>query len=147
MGDSARWYLKVGRRAGAEAVIKRADPQGDAQASDLGLCGGRNRCRSGDVTPFRRIRVPTAIDHQVHHALSVTSIDRVIFSTDYSFRHPTQDEIDSFLGHFGSDEDRQKFSFANAAGLYGLDIVGPPELTVGPATTTRRSTAPSTEQP
>ncbi len=28
-------------------------------------------------------------------------------------------EIDSFLGHFASDDDRQKFSSANAAALYG----------------------------
>jgi sugar porter (SP) family MFS transporter len=32
LGDSARWYLKVGRRNEAEAVIKRADPSSDVQA-------------------------------------------------------------------------------------------------------------------
>jgi MFS transporter, SP family, galactose:H+ symporter len=32
LGDSARWYLKVGRRADAEAVIKRANPEGAVQA-------------------------------------------------------------------------------------------------------------------
>ena len=58
----------------------------------------------------------------LHHALSVTTIDRLIFSTDYPFQHPTQDEISSFLGHFASDEDRQKFSSANAAALYGLEF-------------------------
>jgi uncharacterized protein len=58
----------------------------------------------------------------LHHALSVTTIDRLIFSTDYPFQHPTQDEIYTFLGHFASDEDRQKFSFANAAALYGLEL-------------------------
>lgn len=56
------------------------------------------------------------------HALSVTTIDRLIFSTDYPFQQPTQDEISSFLGHFTSDEDRQKFSSANAAALFGLDL-------------------------
>jgi predicted TIM-barrel fold metal-dependent hydrolase len=58
----------------------------------------------------------------LHHALSVTTIDRLIFSTDYPFQHPTQDEINSFLGHFASDQDRQKFSSANAAALYGLEL-------------------------
>jgi predicted TIM-barrel fold metal-dependent hydrolase len=58
----------------------------------------------------------------LHHALSVTTVDRLIFSTDYPFQHPTQNEINSFLGHFTSDEDRQKFSSANAAGLFGLEL-------------------------
>jgi predicted TIM-barrel fold metal-dependent hydrolase len=58
----------------------------------------------------------------LQHALSVTSVDRLVFSTDYPFQHPTQDEIAAFLGHFASDEDRQKFSSANAAALYGLEL-------------------------
>jgi predicted TIM-barrel fold metal-dependent hydrolase len=58
----------------------------------------------------------------LRHALSVTTIDRLIFSTDYPFQHPTKDEINSFLGHFASDEDRRKFSSANAAALYGLEL-------------------------
>lgn len=70
-----------------------------------------------------------------HHVLSVTSVDRLMFSTDYPFQHPTQHEVDSFLGHFGSDEDRQKFSFANAATLYGIDVGDLPDPRVHPATT------------
>jgi hypothetical protein len=58
----------------------------------------------------------------LHHALSVTTIDRLIFSTDYPFQHPTEEDIKSFLGHFASDADREKFSSANAASLYGIDI-------------------------
>jgi uncharacterized protein len=58
----------------------------------------------------------------LQYALSVTSVDRLIFSTDYPFQHPTRDEITAFLGHFASDEDRQKFSYANAAALYGLEL-------------------------
>jgi uncharacterized protein len=58
----------------------------------------------------------------LHHALSVTTIDRLIFSTDYPFQHPTEDDISSFLGQFASDNDRQKFSSANAAALYGLEL-------------------------
>jgi predicted TIM-barrel fold metal-dependent hydrolase len=60
----------------------------------------------------------------LHHALSVTSADRLIFSTDYPFQRPTREEIDSFLGEFASDAERQKFSSANAVSLYGLDGVG-----------------------
>ena len=58
----------------------------------------------------------------LQHALSVTSIDRLVFSTDYPFQHPTRGEITAFLEHFASDEDRQKFSHANAAALYGLEL-------------------------
>ena len=58
----------------------------------------------------------------LHHALSVTSVDRLIFSTDYPFQQPTRDEIASFLGQFASGEEREKFSSANAAALYGLEL-------------------------
>jgi len=58
----------------------------------------------------------------LHHALSVTCVDRLIFSTDYPFQHPTRDDISSFLEHFSSDEERQMFSSTNAATLYGIDI-------------------------
>jgi predicted TIM-barrel fold metal-dependent hydrolase len=58
----------------------------------------------------------------LHHALSVTSVDRLIFSTDYPFQHPTREEIVSLLGQFDSDAERQKFSSANAESLYGLHI-------------------------
>ena len=58
----------------------------------------------------------------LQHALSVTSVDRLIFSTDYPFQQPTRDDISSFLEHFSSDKDREMFSSINAASLYGLDI-------------------------
>jgi predicted TIM-barrel fold metal-dependent hydrolase len=58
----------------------------------------------------------------LHHALSVTSVDRLIFSTDYPFQKPTREDISSFLTHFASDSERQKFSSANAAALFGIDI-------------------------
>jgi predicted TIM-barrel fold metal-dependent hydrolase len=56
------------------------------------------------------------------HALSVTSIDRLIFSTDYPFQHPAAGEIETFLGNFASEADRQKFESANAVSLFGLDL-------------------------
>lgn len=58
----------------------------------------------------------------LHHALTVTTADRLIFSTDYPFQQPTQDEITAFLDHFSPDKDRQKFSSANAATLFGLAL-------------------------
>jgi predicted TIM-barrel fold metal-dependent hydrolase len=57
----------------------------------------------------------------LQHALSVTTVDRLLFSTDYPFQHPGREEITSFLGQFSSDEDRRKFSSANAAALFGID--------------------------
>ena len=78
----------------------------------------------------------------LRHALSMTSVDRLIFSTDYPFQQPTQGEIDSFLGHFASDDDRQKFTSANAAVLYGLELVGPPDLQVEPAMTLNETIDP-----
>ena len=58
----------------------------------------------------------------LQHALSVTTVDRLIFSTDYPFQHPTNDQITAFLDHFQSDEDRRKFSSANAAALFGIEV-------------------------
>lgn len=58
----------------------------------------------------------------LQHTLSVTTVDRLIFSTDYPFQHPTREEISSFLANFVSDEERQKFSSGNAASLYGIDV-------------------------
>ncbi|MFE0020810.1 amidohydrolase family protein [Amycolatopsis sp. NPDC059021] len=57
----------------------------------------------------------------LHHALAVTSADRLIFSTDYPFQQPSEEDINAFLGHFPSEVDRQKFASGNAAALFGLD--------------------------
>ncbi|HET7674100.1 MAG TPA: amidohydrolase family protein [Gammaproteobacteria bacterium] len=57
----------------------------------------------------------------LQHALSVTSTDRLLFSTDYPFQRPTQKDIMSFLGQFASATERGKVSSANAASLFGLD--------------------------
>ncbi|OXM56211.1 amidohydrolase [Amycolatopsis thailandensis] len=56
----------------------------------------------------------------LRHALSVTSTDRLIFSTDYPFQQPTREEIDAFLGELPSDVDRRKFSSGNASALFGI---------------------------
>ncbi|MEU1371974.1 amidohydrolase family protein [Streptomyces sp. NPDC005803] len=58
----------------------------------------------------------------LQHALSVTSADRLIFSTDYPFQRPAKEEIDLFLNHFSTDAEREQFSWANAASLFGIDL-------------------------
>jgi predicted TIM-barrel fold metal-dependent hydrolase len=57
----------------------------------------------------------------LHHALSVTSVDRLMFSTDYPFQHPSREDIDAFLKNFDADE-RHKISSANAASLFGIKL-------------------------
>ncbi|CAN5455242.1 amidohydrolase family protein [soil metagenome] len=56
----------------------------------------------------------------LHHALEATTIDQLLFSTDYPFQHPTKGEIQQFLAEFETDEDRQKFSSGNACDLFGI---------------------------
>jgi predicted TIM-barrel fold metal-dependent hydrolase len=58
----------------------------------------------------------------LRHALSVTTVDRLLFSTDYPFQHPARHEITSFLENFATAEDRDRFTSANAAALYGIDL-------------------------
>ncbi|WP_371787992.1 amidohydrolase family protein [Streptomyces griseoaurantiacus] len=58
----------------------------------------------------------------LRHALTVTSTDRLIFSTDYPFQQPTRAEIDTFFGHLDTEEDRRKVRSANAAALFGIDL-------------------------
>ncbi|MCC2274035.1 amidohydrolase family protein [Streptomyces sp. ET3-23] len=58
----------------------------------------------------------------LQHALSVTSVDRLLFATDYPFQRPTRAEIRSFLGHFSSETEREQFSSGNAASLFGIDL-------------------------
>ena len=57
----------------------------------------------------------------LHHALTVTTTDRLIFSTDYPFQRPSREDIDTFLEHLATDSDRHKVRSANAAALFGID--------------------------
>jgi predicted TIM-barrel fold metal-dependent hydrolase len=56
----------------------------------------------------------------LRHALAATTIDHLLFSTDYPFQHPDRDDIRRFLTEFDSDDDRRKFSGDNARSLFGL---------------------------
>jgi hypothetical protein len=57
----------------------------------------------------------------LQHALSVTSVDRLIFSTDYPFQQPSRTDIGTFLDNF-APEDRLKLGSANAAALFSIDL-------------------------
>lgn len=56
----------------------------------------------------------------LRHALEVTTPDRLLFSTDYPFQRPTQDDITGFLAAFPSDDARDKFTHVNARALFRL---------------------------
>lgn len=58
----------------------------------------------------------------LHHTLAVTSVDRLIFSTDYPFQQPSREEIAALLREFSSDADREKFSSGNAAALFRVNV-------------------------
>lgn len=57
----------------------------------------------------------------LHHTLSVTPIDRFVFSTDYPFQRPTYEEMIAFTEHFGSDAERDAFISGNAISLFALE--------------------------
>ncbi|MCU1527098.1 MAG: amidohydrolase [Frondihabitans sp.] len=56
----------------------------------------------------------------LRHALEIVPIDRLLFSTDYPFQRPSAADIETFMGEFASDEDREKFSSENARTLFRL---------------------------
>ncbi|MGI3785631.1 MAG: amidohydrolase family protein [Janthinobacterium lividum] len=56
----------------------------------------------------------------LHHALEVTTPDRLLFSTDYPFQRPTRTDIDAFLAELPTDADRELFAAGNARALFGI---------------------------
>ena len=57
----------------------------------------------------------------LRHALEVTTVDRLLFSTDYPFQRPTVDGIRDFMAELPSDEGRRDFSEATARSLFQID--------------------------
>lgn len=57
----------------------------------------------------------------LHHALAVTTPERLLFSTDHPFQQPTREEIEQFLRAFPDDAARTAFCSGNARRLFGLD--------------------------
>jgi hypothetical protein len=58
----------------------------------------------------------------LRHTLDITTIDRLVFSTDYPFQRPNRTEIQEFLTELDTDEDREKFTAANARKLFGIAV-------------------------
>lgn len=56
----------------------------------------------------------------LHHALEVTTPDRLLFSTDYPFQRPSRADIDTFLAELPGDHERELFASGNAKALFGL---------------------------
>ncbi|WP_197381775.1 amidohydrolase family protein [Mycolicibacterium mengxianglii] len=56
----------------------------------------------------------------LHHALAVTTPDRILFSTDYPFQSPTREELVTFLTNFADDESRIAFASGNAQQLFTI---------------------------
>jgi predicted TIM-barrel fold metal-dependent hydrolase len=54
------------------------------------------------------------------HALSITSPDRILFSTDYPFQNPTSHEIDAFLEVLPDATAREAFASGNARQLFAI---------------------------
>jgi predicted TIM-barrel fold metal-dependent hydrolase len=59
----------------------------------------------------------------LRHSLAVTTIDRILFSTDFPFQRPRLDDIAALLSEFDSDEDRERFMSGNAMKLFRIDGV------------------------
>ncbi len=53
--------------------------------------------------------------------MSVTTPDRLVFSTDHPFQQPTREEISGFLDTFPDDESRAAFASGNARRLFRID--------------------------
>ncbi|KTR43292.1 amidohydrolase [Curtobacterium oceanosedimentum] len=56
----------------------------------------------------------------LRHALAVTSVDRLVFSTDHPFQSPTREQVDGFLAELPDDAAREAFASGNARRLFGL---------------------------
>ena len=56
----------------------------------------------------------------LHHALEVTTSDRLLFSTDSPFQRPTRADIEQFLTEFPTEQDRDRFTAGNARALFGI---------------------------
>lgn len=57
----------------------------------------------------------------LRHSLAATTIDQLLFSTDYPFQRPTRPELQQLLAEIDNDEDREKFTAGNARRLFGID--------------------------
>lgn len=57
----------------------------------------------------------------LRHALSVTTPDRLVFSTDHPFQQPSREEIAGFLDAFPDEASRTAFASGNARRLFRIE--------------------------
>jgi SP family galactose:H+ symporter-like MFS transporter len=100
LGDSARWYLKMGRRAEAEAVLHKVDPSADAAAEATRM----ERALATDTEAswrevFARIwRKPLAVAALLAILQQLTGINAIIYYADTifaaaGFNNPTSQSL------------------------------------------------------
>ena len=100
LGDSARWYLKVGRRSEAEAVLKKVDPSGDAMAEATRLeeaIQTDTQASWGEVFA-RQWRKPLAVAALLAILQQLTGINAIIYYADTifaaaGFNNPTSQSL------------------------------------------------------
>ena len=56
----------------------------------------------------------------LQHALTITTPDRILFSTDYPFQRPSRPEIETFLLELPDEAARTAFSSGTAKALFGI---------------------------
>lgn len=56
----------------------------------------------------------------MRHALEVTTVDRLLFSTDYPFQRPTPSQLRDFLAELPDDDARERFTSGNARTLFRI---------------------------
>ena len=65
------------------------------------------------------------------HALDLTSIDRLLFSTDHPFAHVDAAGVEALFASIPDAADRERFAWANAAQLLRIDVGPDAELEEG----------------
>lgn len=92
------------------------------RADSLTRIGGLSRSVSEYVRSNFSITASGMLNPALlRHALEVTTIDRLLFSTDYPFQQPTRAELQAFLPEFPTGEARTAFSEGNARRLFRLE--------------------------
>ncbi len=67
----------------------------------------------------------------LHHTVEVTTIDRLLFSTDYPFQRPSATDIRRFLTEFEPYEYRDKCTADNGRKLFTINDDLPTMTTAG----------------
>ncbi len=100
LGDSARWYLKVGRRAEAEAVLHKVDPTSDAAAEAIRI---EEAIKTDTQASWREVfapewRKPLAVAALLAILQQLTGINAIIYYADTifaaaGFNNPTSQSL------------------------------------------------------